>query len=81
MTNIKVSPQDIKSLHHTPQDIYFGPPLDTLPCTLPLNPLWTQPDVGYPLRTLPLNPLWTQRNVGHPLRTLPLNPPSGHISM
>ena len=81
MTNIKVFPQDIKPLHHTPPGHYFGPPLDTLPCTLPLNPLWTQPDVGYLLRTLPLNPLWTHLDVGHPLRTLPLNPLWTHLDV
>ena len=74
MTNIKVSPQDIKPLHHTPSRTFILDPLWTHVCTLPLNPLWTQPDVGYPLRTLPLNPLWTHLDVGHPPRTLPLNP-------
>ena len=45
MTNIKVSPQDIKPLQP-----YQDTPLGHYHC-------WTHLDVGHPPRTLPLNPL------------------------
>ena len=78
MTNIKVSPQDIKPLHHTPPGHLFWTPSGHTSLYITL---WTQPDVGYPLRTLPLNPLWTHLDVGHPPRTLPLNPLWTHLDV